>query len=60
MDLEKLEQQAKQLETLDPTKMNEEQLAKLAEQLELMFNDSEQFINKLTEELKQENENDDN
>jgi hypothetical protein len=60
MDLEKLEQQAKALEGIDPTKMNEEQLAQLAQQLELMFNDSEQFINKLTEELKQENENDDN
>ena len=30
---------------------------KLAEQLELMFNDSEQLINNLTEELQQEQEN---
>jgi hypothetical protein len=59
MDLEKLEQQAKALQNIDPTKMDEKQLTQLAEQLELIFNDSEQLINNLTEELKQENENDD-
>jgi hypothetical protein len=54
MDLEKLEQQAKALEGIDPANMTEEQLAKLAEQLELIFNDSESVINNLTEELNQE------
>jgi len=58
MDLEKLEQQAKQIETINLSELNEEQLTKLAEQLSSMFEESESFINNLTEELKQEEEND--
>ena len=56
-DLEKLEQQAKALEGIDPTKMDENQLAQLAELIESLFNDSELVINNLTEELKTEENN---
>jgi len=60
MDLEKLEQQAKALEGIDPSKMDEKQLTQLAEQLSSMFEESESFINSLTEELKkEENESND-
>jgi hypothetical protein len=58
-DLEKLEQQAKALESINLNELNEEQLTKLAEQLSSMFEESESFINNLTEELKIE-ENDEN
>ena len=57
MDLEKLEQQAKALQNIDPSKMDEKQLTQLAEQLSSMFEESESLINKMSEELKQE-END--
>jgi hypothetical protein len=60
MDLEKLEQQAKALEGIDPSKMDEKQLTQLAEQLSSIFEESESFINSLTEELKkEENESND-
>ena len=56
MNLEKLEQQAKALQNIDPTKMSEEQLTQLAEQLSLMFEESELLINNLTEEIKTEDD----
>ena len=56
MNLEKLEQQAKALQNIDPTKMSEEQLTQLAEQLSSMFEESELLINNLTEEIKTEDD----
>jgi hypothetical protein len=62
-NLKKLEEQAKVLEGIDPTKLDEKQLTQLAEQLSFMFKDSELLLNSISEKLQQEeqeNENDDN